>query len=301
VKQAEIAQQARLASHAHPFADGAVPPGGLAAHCRRIAEAPAFQFSILAVIVLNAVVLGMETSPRLVGTFGGAFTWFSYLAQAIFTVELAIRITAHSPRPQRFFGDAWNNFDFLVVGIAFIPGTGGLSNLARLARLLRVTRLVSVLPELRVIFETLLRSIPSIAHIVILLAIFGYVYAIAGHQFFAAADPDRWGSLGASLITLFQVLTLEDWHEVYREVADTHPWSWAFFISFIVIAVMIVANLAVAVIINSLEAAKLAEGRRNAAIVAAAPALERLAEIREALAALEDDLRSDRPGGAGPD
>jgi voltage-gated sodium channel len=300
MQQAELAQQAPLAGQAPPYVDGAVPPGQLARRCRRIAEAPAFQFGILAVIVLNAVVLGMETSPRLVSAFRGTFTWFSYLAQAIFTVELAIRITAHSPRPQRFFRDGWNNFDFLVVAIAFVPGTAGLSNLARLARLLRVTRLVSVLPELRVIFETLLRSIPSIGHIVVLLGIFGYVYAIAGHQFFAAADPEHWGSLGTALLTLFQVLTLEGWHEVHHEVMDTHSWSWAFFVSFIIIAVMIVANLAVAVIINSLEAAKNAEARRSAATTAAAPALERLAEIRQALAALEEDLRSSGGGGPGP-
>lgn len=296
--QVDLTHQTSVTDSAYA---GGGAPGRLAAHCRRIAEAPAFQFTILAVIVLNAVVLGLETSPAVASAFGGGFLWFSYVAQAIFTIEILIRITAHSPRPHRFFGDGWNNFDFLVVAIAFIPATGGLSNLARLARLLRVTRLVSVMPDLRLIFETMVRSIPSIAHIVMLLAVFGYVYAIAGHQFFSATDPEHWGTLGTSLISLFQVLTLEDWHEIYHEVREVHPWSWAYFISFIVIAVMVVANLAVAVIINSLEAAKEAEARRNAPIVAAAPALERLAEIRLALAALEQDLKTDSRPGAAPD
>jgi voltage-gated sodium channel len=289
-------QQTTSTTATEPYVGGAPAPGSLAAQCRRIAEAPAFQFSILAVIALNAVILGLETSPVLVASFGGAFAWFSYVVQAIFTVEILIRLTAYAPRPQRFFRDGWNNFDFVVVAIAFIPATGGLSNLARLARLLRVTRLVSVVPELRLIFETLVRSIPSIAYIVMLLSVFGYVYAVAGHQLFGVSDPDHWGSLGTSLITLFQVLTLEDWHEVYAAVLDAHPWSWAFFISFIVIAVMVVANLAVAVIINSLESAKQAEARRTAPITAAAPALERLADIREALAVLEEELKADAGG-----
>jgi voltage-gated sodium channel len=289
VEPVSIAQQAETATA--PSYAAPARQGGIVAHCRQVADAPWFQFGIIGVIILNAIVLGLETSPGLQTSFGGVFRWFSHVAQAIFAVEILIRITAHWPRPQQFYRDGWNNFDFIVVAAAFIPATGGLSNLARLARLLRVTRLVSALPELRLIFETLVRSIPSIAHIVALLCVFVYVYAIAGHQLFSAVDPDHWGSLGASLVTLFQVLTLEDWHEVHAAVRETHPWSWAFFLSYIVVAVMVVANLAVAVIINSLEAAKQADARQSLP-TNAAPTLQKLAEIRQSLASLEDELRS---------
>lgn len=263
---------------------------GLAARARRIAGAPAFQYAILGVIAVNAALLGLETSPALDARFGRWFDALGYAAQIIFTVEIAIRLTAYAPRPHRFFREGWNTFDFTVVAVAFVPATGGLSNLARLARILRATRLVSALPELRLIFETLLRSIPSIAHIIVLLTLFVYIYGIVGFQLYANTDPARWGSLGAALLTLFQVLTLEGWPDINEALADTHRWSWLFFSTFIVVAVLIVTNLAVAVIINSLEAAKQADARRFDLEVPGSP-LTRIDEIRASLERLEHDIR----------
>jgi voltage-gated sodium channel len=263
----------------------------LARRCQRVAGSGTFQQFILGVIVLNAGVLGLETSPALLARFGALFDIISQLAQAIFVVEIGIRLTAYWPRPRRFFAEGWNTFDFIVVALAFVPATGGLSTIARLARVLRVTRLVSALPELRLVFETMVRSIPSIAHILVLLGLFLYVYAVVGFNLYAATDPDRWGSLGAALLTLFQVLTLEGWNEVQGAVIADHPWSWVFFASFIVVAVWVVTNLFVAVIINNLEAAKQAEGRRFDLEVPGNP-IATIAQIRDALDRLEHDVRA---------
>jgi voltage-gated sodium channel len=262
----------------------------MAARCHRIAESASFQYMILGVIFANAALIGLETSPTLDARFGSWFDALGHIAQVIFTIEIAIRLTAHWPRLHRFFRGGWNSFDFAVVAIAFVPATGGLTNLARLARILRATRLVSALPDLRIIFETLLRSIPSIAHIIALIALFVYVYGILGFNLFATTDPSHWGTLGAALLTLFQVLTLEGWPDINNALADAHPWSWLFFASFIIVAVLIVTNLAVAVIIHSLEAAKQADAHRFDREVPGSP-LARIAEIRAALLRLEEDIR----------
>lgn len=264
-------------------------PIGFVGRCRTIAGSRRFQNLILGVIVANAAILGLETSPPLVARFGTLFDAVNLVAQAIFVVELAIRVAAYSPHLRRFFLDGWNTFDFTVVALASLPATGGISNIARLARVLRATRLVSALPELRLVFETMVRSLPSIAHILVLLGLFLYVYAVVGFNVFGATDPERWGSLGAALLTLFQVLTLEGWNEVQGDLIAAHPWSWIFFASFIVVAVWVVTNLFVAVIINNLEAAKQAEGRRFDLEVPGNP-MATIGRIREALDSLEQDI-----------
>jgi voltage-gated sodium channel len=264
--------------------------GGIAARCGRIAEDRRFQGFIIAVIVLNAVTVGVETSSALAARFGPWFRLVNLAALTVFTAEMVIRVAAYWPRPLQFFRWGWNVFDFVVVGVAFVPSSLGLSTLARLARVVRVTRLISALPELRLVFETMVRSIPSMGHILLLLALFLYVYGIIGVNLYSGSDPERWGSLGAAILTLFQVLTLEGWNEIQAALIGLHPWSWVFFSSFIVVAVWVVTNLFVAVIINNLESVKRAEAEQFDRDVPGTP-LARIAEIREMLARLERDVR----------
>ena len=127
---------------------------------------------------------------------------------------------------------------------------------ARLARLMRVTRVVSVFPELRLIVGTMVRSIPSMGHVIVLLSLLLYVYAVLGFHFFRDADAQHWATLGAALLTLFQMLTLEGWVEIQAAVLPTHRWAWIFFGSFVFVAVFVVVNLFIAVVINNLEAVK---------------------------------------------
>ena len=176
---------------------------------RRIAESPRFQHFILAVILVGAIVIGVETSAALTARYRLFITALELLIQAVFVVEIAIRILAYWPRPLAFFKDGWNVFDFLVVAGSLLPQVGAFTMVARLARLLRVTRLVSVFPELRLIVGTMVRSIPSMGHVIVLLTLLLYVYAVLGFHFFRESDPEHWSSLGAALLTLFQVLTLE--------------------------------------------------------------------------------------------
>lgn len=188
--------------------------------------------------------------------YGAAFAWINRLILSIFVFEIAVRLLACLPRPLQFFRDGWNLFDFAVVAISLLPESGSFATVARLARMLRVTRLVSSVPELRLIISTMLRSIPSMGHVILLLSLLLYVYGVLGFYLFHAHDPAHWGTLGQSLLTLFQILTLEGWVEIQQAVLRPLPWAWLYFASFVVVAVFVVINLFIAVVINNLEAAK---------------------------------------------
>lgn len=220
---------------------------------------PWFHGATLALIVANAVLIGVETSPAAMDRWGAVLHSLHVAFQAAFVAEIALRVLAYAPRPWRFFRDSWNGFDFAVVALGLLPVTGSFATVARLARLLRITRVVSALPDLRLIVETMLRSIPSMGHVVLLLGLLLYVYGILGVRLFGPIDPVRWGSLGTAVATLFQMLTLEGWVEIQSAVLPAQPWARLFFGSFIVVAVFVVINLFIAVVINNLERAKTAE------------------------------------------
>ena len=223
---------------------------------RRIVDSPAFQHFILGVIVVGAIVIGVETSATLTARHGALIAAIEILIQTIFVVEIGIRLLAYWPRPAVFFRSGWNVFDFAVVATSLLPQAGAFAMVARLARLLRVTRVVSAFPELRLIIGTMIRSIPSMGHVIVLLTLLLYVYAVLGFHFFRGTDPARWGSLGAALLTLFQMLTLEGWVEIQSAVLDEYPLAWIYFTSFVFVAVFVVVNLFIAVVINNLESVK---------------------------------------------
>ena len=188
---------------------------------RRVADSSRFQHFILAVIIVGAIVIGVETSATLTARHRPIIVAVEMLIQAIFVAEMAIRMLAYWPRPTAFFHNGWNVFDFAVVAASLLPQAGAFAVVARLARLLRVTRVVSAFPELRLIVGTMVRSIPSMGHVIVLLSLLLYVYAVLGFHFYREADPAHWGSLGAALLTLFQILTLEGWVEIQDAVLDS--------------------------------------------------------------------------------
>ncbi len=246
---------------------------------------------MLALILGNALLMGLETSPSVVSGHGPLLAAAQVLVQALFVLEIGLRLLACWPRPAAFFRDGWNVFDFAVVAVSLLPQTGPLATLARVARLLRVARLASALPELRLIVATMLRSIPSLGHVLMLLALLLYVYGVLGVQLFREADPQHWGSLGRAVLTLFQVLTLEGWVELMAAASLAQPAAWLFFASYIVLAVFVVVNLFIAVVIGNLEAAR----RETPAPAPADEVGRRLAELRAGLDALERQL-GPRPG-----
>lgn len=224
---------------------------GFAARCRRLVSAPAFERTVVGLIVVNAVVLGLETSVEAQRRWGGALARIDAALLAGFCLELLLRIAACWPRLGTFVRNGWNVFDTAVVLAALLPAVGPTAGIARLARVLRVARLVSTVPELRIVVGTMLRSIPALSHVLLLLGLLLYVYGVLGVQLFRGADPEHWGSLPAAVGTLFQILTLEGWVEVQSRSA--HPLAPLFYGSFIVLAVFVVTNLFIAVVLNNLE------------------------------------------------
>ena len=262
---------------------------------RHIAGNPRFQHFILGVIVVGAIIIGLETSATITARYGEAIAAIEMLIQTIFVAEIAIRILAYWPRPAAFFRNGWNIFDFVVVATSLLPQVGAFAVVARLARLLRVTRVVSVFPELRLIIGTMVRSIPSMGHVIVLLSLLLYVYAVLGFHFFRETDPARWGALGPALLTLFQMLTLEGWVEIQGAVLDAHPWAWVYFSSFVFVAVFVVVNLFIAIVINNLESVKheqQVDADRHSTHHALLEAIE---TVQQQLTELEERLRTTSP------
>lgn len=211
---------------------------------------------MLAAILASAALIGLQTDRSLVEQFAGLFEAANAALQVVFVCEISLKLLAEWPRPWQFFRDGWNVFDFTIVVLSLLPVAGPFANVARLARVLRVLRLVSAVPELRLMVATMLRSIPSLAHVSLLLGLVMYVYAVLGVFLFGNTDPTHWGSLGVAFRTTFQLLTLEGWVEMQNAVLPTHPYAWMFFGSFTVLAVFVVINLFIAVVLSNLEKAQ---------------------------------------------
>lgn len=264
----------------------------MASLCKRIADSSRFQNFIYVVIVLNAISLGLGTYDWS-ESVDKAITVADDVFLGIFVLELAIRIAAFGRRPQDFFKDGWNLFDFIVIGAAFIPGLRDNATLLRLVRLLRVVRLVSVMPDLRILVRAMARSIPPIASLVVLTLLLMYVYGMVGWILFHEELPDDWGNIGQSMLSLFQVLTLENWPAYLEEGQAVHPESWIFFVSYVLIASFLVINVLIAIIINSMEEVHDAEQeahRRDIVEGESETVADRLRDIREALDRLETQL-----------
>ena len=263
---------------------------------RRIADSGWFNAFIVGVILVNAVLVGLETSQELLARYRALFDLLNAVIVGIFVVEISIRMVTYWPRPQAFFRDGWNAFDFIVVALSLLPQAGSFATVARLARLLRVVRLVSVLPELRLIVGTMLRSFGSMVSVVLLLALVLYVYAVLGYHLFGAIDPLHWGDLGTAVRTLFESLTLEGWLEVQAAVIEQVPLAWLFFGSYILLAVFVVVNLFIAVILNNLETVKAEHAAEEMAELTEPDAdedlLRRVEVIRSELGELEARLRA---------
>jgi voltage-gated sodium channel len=234
---------------------------GLRARVGAWVTSPGVQRVIIALIVVNAVTLGLETSSAVMAGYGELLHVVDRAILAVFVAEIAAKLFAFGGR---FFRDAWNVFDFLVVGIALVPASGPLAVL-RTLRVLRVLRLVSTVPRLRMIVEALLHAIPGIGAIAGLLLLIFYVGAVMATGLFGVDFPDWFGSLGRSMYTLFQIMTLESWSMgIARPVMAEYPYAWLFFVPFILIATFTMLNLFIAVIVNTMQemqANQLAQGR----------------------------------------
>ena len=216
-----------------------------------IIETKAWNYAIIAVILFNSLLLGLNTSSQIKANFGGLLNTLDMLCLVIFTIELALRLFCYR---LAFFTNSdkwWNIFDFLIVAISFVAIE---YSVLRTLRTLRILRLISSVPAMRVVVDAVLKTIPAMLSISALLSIFYYVYGVLCVEFFGEKFPEWFGTLPRALYTLFQIMTLESWSMgIVRPVMEVYPYAWIVFVSYIVIVGMIALNLIVGVIVNSLN------------------------------------------------
>ena len=270
---------------------------GLRDRARRLVESGRFNQAIAAVIVVNAVTLGLETSSAAMEAAGGLLWAVDRAALTIFVMELLIKFYAYR---LRFFRSGWNVFDFLIVGVSLIPASGNLSVLRSL-RILRALRLVSVVPAMRRVVHALFSAIPGMLSIIAVLFLVFYVSAVMATKLFGQhPDPNmqEWfGTIGQSMYSLFQIMTLESWSMgIVRPTMELFPHAWAFFVPFIVITSFAVLNLFIAIIVGAMQGQHDAERAEQEADIRRAQQEEQeavmreLAGLRAEIAALRDTL-----------
>jgi voltage-gated sodium channel len=245
------------------------------AFLKKIADDSRFQNFVTGVIVLAGVVVGLETHPPLVERYGTFLSILNDLILWIFVVEVLIKVGAEGRKPWRYFLDPWNVFDFIIVAVCFMPVNAQYVAVLRLARLLRVLKLVRALPKLQVLVSALLKSIPSMGYVALLLGMLFYVYSVAAVFLFGGNDPVHFGNLAIAMLSLFRVVTGEDWTDVmyiqmwgcdkygYDGMMElcTQPMSYPvfgalFFVSFMLLGAMVILNLFIGVIMGGMDEAE---------------------------------------------
>ncbi|ACJ00211.1 ion transporter [Rhodospirillum centenum] len=260
---------------------------------RRLVESVGFQRFIVAVILVNAVTLGLETSATAMAAAGPLLTVLDRLALAVFVVELGLKLAVYR---LSFFRQGWNNFDFTIVALSLAPliGVAGAGNLSvlRALRILRVLRLLSVVPQMRAVVQALFGALPGMGAIIAVLALIYYVSAVLATKLFGTSFPDWFGSIGRSMYSLFQIMTLESWSMgIVRPVMEVYPYAWVFFVPFIVLVTFAVLNLFIAIIVNSMQSLHDADTK--------AEAEERELKAHGERTAMADELRALRAEIAG--
>jgi voltage-gated sodium channel len=256
---------------------------------RTIVENPNTERMVMTLIIINATVLGLETSQEVMATSGPLLELIDHVLLAVFVAELAARIIVHR---LDFFRDPWSVFDFVVIGIALVPATENFTVL-RALRILRVLRLITAIPTLKRVVAGLLASLPGMGSILFLIGLIYYMFSVMGTKLFGATNPDLFGTLGKSLYTLFTVMTLEGWtNDVAKPVMEHHPYGWIYLFAFIIVATFMVLNLFIGVVVNSMqaEAMKAEEAERVIVHEEAAPILAEVKGLRQEVAALRAEM-----------
>ncbi|MFJ2572846.1 ion transporter [Streptomyces halstedii] len=270
----------------------------LARRCRRVTEARWFALTVLAVILLNAALLGLETYSGLVAEWHRWLRLAEHACLAVFTVEILLRLGAHADRPRNFCKDPWNLFDLAVVLCAFLPFVRENTTVLRLLRLARVLRTARFLPQLRIVLVAVGRSLPGTLSFLLVGALLLYVYAMVGWVFFGHQDPEHYGSIGRAVLTLFLLMILDGIGDAIHAGLEISRWSLLYYASYVLLASFVLVNVLVGVVITSLEEAREMEREEEPSEVpdpTPAPEdqrllLERVTAARRALDALERDL-----------
>jgi voltage-gated sodium channel len=260
----------------------------------RLVDGKRFQLFISGVIVLNAIVLGLETY---VDPGSPAFNTLMRLNDVfylVFLAELILRIVSYGRQPWNFFRSGWNIFDFIVIGAALIPALRAQAEVIRLLRLARIVRLLRFLPDARVLIATMAKAIPSVFSMIVLVILILFIYGMIGVTIFGEALPTEWGNIGSAMMTLFILLTLENFPTYLDQAQDVTPFATVFFLSYVLIAAFVVLNLVLGIVIGAMEEAREEEKERKRREEAGEQAslLSLVEDVRSQLKVVESELRN---------
>ena len=220
---------------------------------KRIVHSRPFRATIIAVILLAGILAGVETSAAMLAQHGTLLHALDVTVLAVFIIEIVLKLIAHGRRPLDYFRDGWNVFDFTIVVVCLLPVGGPFAAVLRLVRTLRLLRLVTALPKLQVLVGALIKSLSSMGYVGLLLGLIFYIYAVSGVHLFGKVSPEYFGSLTAALLALFQMITLDDWRTMYDSAQAAAPIAATpYFVSFILLGTMIMLNLFIGIVMNSM-------------------------------------------------
>lgn len=219
----------------------------------RIVESRLFRGFIIAVILSAGVLAGVETNSLLVAQHGSLLKLLDITVLSVFVAEIVLKLVARGRRPLDYFRDGWNIFDFTIVVFCLLPIGGPFAAVLRLARTLRLLRLVTALPKLQLLVGALIKSLSSMGYVALLLGLIFYIYAITGIHLFRSHAPEHFGSLRSALLALFQMITLDNWRDLYESARSAAPLAaTVYFVSFILLGTMIMLNLFIGIVMNSM-------------------------------------------------
>lgn len=264
------------------------------ARLHRFVHGRAFQNVVLFLIILNAVVLGLETWPPAAAIMN---PWLVALDHAIlyaFAIEIGLRFAAEG---RAFFRNGWNLFDTSVVLVSALAITSGLAAL-RALRVLRVLRIISIFPRMRVVVSALFNAVPGILSVGVVVALIVYVFAVIATNLYGANFPEYFGDIFTSMYTLFEIMTMEGWVEIADSVREMHPNSWLFFVSFLLVATFTMLNLFVAIVVRVVEedSDELAEEIETEIMREHEATMKELSAVRAEIASLRAELKDTREG-----
>jgi len=249
-------------------------------------EGRSFQNGITALIVLNAAALGFETNPDVMAKIGPQLILFDHFVLVVFTIEIFIKLIY---RRFDFFKNGWNIFDFIIVGIALVPSSGPLAVL-RTLRIFRAMRLLSVVPSMRKVVQALFIAIPGLFSVGSIIMLIFYVSSVLTTNFFGSQFDEWFGSVGRSMYSLFQIMTLESWSMgIVRPVMEVYPWAWIFFVIFILITSFAVLNLFIGIIVDAMQQQSYAE--QQAIHKETGQMLSESTEIHKEVIAIRQEMR----------
>lgn len=220
---------------------------------KRVVSSRLFEGTIIAVIVCAGVLAGVETNAALITQYRTLLHTLDAAVLTIFIAEITLKIAAHGRRPLDFFRDGWNVFDFSIVALCLLPVGGPFAAVLRLVRALRLLRLITALPRLQLLVGALIKSLSAMGYVGLLLGLVFYIYAVVGIHLFGIHDPKHFGALPVALLSLFQIITLDDWAKIFADAKEAAPiLATLYFVSFILLGTMIMLNLFIGVITNSM-------------------------------------------------